>query len=801
MKDTELNRSQTSDAFHQNHVKSNEKIVGHDAVRIDIGEKVRGDAIYTEDVPYGPKLLHMSVLSSPHAHAEIVSIDTSEAEKLPGVMAVATGKDYPQKFGLYLQDKSILPVDRVRYVGEQVAVVIGRTKEIADEACKLIKVEYRELKPILYMMDALKDDAVLIHPQLEEYKVIPWLNPQAGTNISHIRKIRKGDVDKAFEEASYILEDEYYVPHVAHACIEPHISVAQCDYSGRITMWNSTQSPHTQRHILANALGIPHKDIRVIAPLVGGGFGGKAGISMEALTVACQKVPGHPVKLRWSRKEEFLNSSQRQELLARVKMGVNKEGKIVALKHTMYWDVGASAEYGNNVVNATGFSATGPYFVPNVSIDSLAIYTNLPPCAAYRGFGYSEYHFGLESHIDRVAKAIGMDPVEFRRINAIQGGDKVAYGCEMNPSGMIECIDKVAEAIEWGKEEKSSDPDIAIGKGFASAWKAPAMPPNAGSSAFIKFSEDGSLNILVSGMEIGQGLHTVVAKCASEILTVPLSQIRVELPDTDRNPYEWQTVASHGTWALGNATITAARDARAKMYDVVHRAYHYEKESLFLEDGSVKCKLDPQFSLPFKDFVISGIETEYHTWIGGPIMGVGSFIPEFVNAMVDPETGQHGHPNVHYTVGAGAVKIELNKKTGVVRVVKMAEAFDVGKAINPDMVKDQIVGGFVQGLGTALYEVCLFDEKGKMLNTNFTDYKIPTILEMPDEMIPIIVEVPQPDGPYGARGVAEHTMIPVMPAIANAIANAIGLRIKDVPLTAEKVALRPLQQDFVLEKG
>ena len=224
-----------------------------------------------------------------------------------------------------------------------------------------------------------------------------------------------------------------------------------------------------------------------------------------------------------------------------------------------------------------------------------------------------------------------------------------------------------------------------------------------------------------------------------------------------------------------------------------------EKSSVYLQDAAVKNTLDPDFILPFKDFVITGIQTEHNTWVGRPIMGSASFIPEFTNAMVNPETGLGGHPNVHYTVGAGAVKIALNKRTGVVRVLKMAEAFDVGKAINPDVVKDQIVGGFVQGLGTALYEECLFDEKGRMLNTNFTDYKIPTTLDIPEEMVPIIVEVPQPDGPYGARGMAEHTMIPVMPAIANAIANAIGLRIKDIPLTAEKVALRPLKDDFTPE--
>ncbi|MCG8572708.1 MAG: xanthine dehydrogenase family protein molybdopterin-binding subunit [Spirochaetes bacterium] len=772
------------------------KVVGHNAQRIDMLDKVTGIAEYTDDLKFGPKLLCMSVLTSPHAHAEIKKIETKEAEKLPGVRAVATGKDFPQKFGLYLQDKSILPVDRVRYIGEQVAVVIAVTKEIADQACKLIKVDYKVLPAIHHQMDALKKDAVIIHPDLGEYEIVPWLNPQAGTNISHFRKIRKGDVEKGFKEADYILEDEYHIPHVVHACIEPHITISKYELNGRLTMWNSTQSPHTQRHIMSNALGIPHKDIRVIATHVGGGFGGKAGISMEALGAACMKVPGHPVKLAFSRKEEFLNTSQRQGLVAKVKMGVKKNGKIVALQHELFWDVGASAEYGNNVVNATGFSATGPYYIPNVHIDSRAIYTNNPPCAAYRGFGYSEFHFGLESHIDRVAKHLKIDPVEMRKINAIQEGQGVAYDVPMNPSGMDQCIEKVAESIGWGKEEKSENPEEVIAKGFACAWKAPAMPPNAGSSVFIKFNEDGSINVLISGMEIGQGLHTAIAKFAAEELALPLEKVRVELPDTDRNPYEWQTVASHETWAIGNAVIKAAHECKTKMLSIVERGCQIPQANLYLEDGKVKSHLNPKFSLAYEDFVITGIETEHHTWIGGPIVGTGVFIPEFVNAMVDPETGLGGHPNVHYTVGAGAVKIAVNKKTGVVRVLKMAEAFDAGKAINPDVVKDQIIGGFVQGLGTALYEEVKFDDLGNILNPNFTDYKLPTTLDVPYEMDPIIVEVPQPDGPYGARGMSEHTMIPVMPAIANAVANATGLRLKDVPLTAEKIALGLADKNF-----
>ncbi len=764
------------------------KYVGKNAVRLDAVEKITGAAKYVDDLDFGPSMLYVAVLESPYAHATIKSINTEDAEKMPGVKAVVSGKDYPEKFGLYLKDNSIFPIDRVRYVGQQVAAVIATSQEAAEEALTKIKVEYEPLPIIQNALDAIKEDAPLIHPDLGNYEVVPWLNPQPGTNIGHLRKIRKGDVEEGFKEADYVLEDWYHVPHVVHAPIETHISVALYTYDGRLTLWNSTQSPHTQRNILAHSLGIPHKNVRVIAPYIGGGFGGKAGINMEVIAaVAALKVQGHPVKLRWTRKQEFYNSSQRQELYAHIKMGVKKDGKIVALKHEMFWDVGASAEYGSNVVNATGFSATGPYYVPNVHIDSYAIYTNRPPCGAYRGFGYSEFHFGLESHMDRVAKAIGMDPVEFRKVNAIKKGDPVAYGVPMGPTGIQECIDKVAETIEWGKEEKTDDPNKIRAKGFAAVWKAPAMPPNESSAAFIKFSEDGSINILVSGMELGQGFLTAMAKIAAEELSLPLEKIRVELPDTDRNPYEWQTVASHITWGCGNAVRRAAVDAKNQILETVARGYNIEKENLYLEDGKVKCYTDPEFELPYEDFVITGIETEHHTFVGGPIMGYGIFMPEFTSAQVDPETGQGGHPNVHYTTGAGAVEIEIDKELGRVKVIKMAEAFDAGKAINPDLVNGQIVGGFVQGLGTALWEEVKFDDKGRILNPNFTDYKIPTALDVPRDMNPIIVEVPQPDGPFGARGIAEHTMIPVMPAVANAVENALGIRIKEPPITPEKI--------------
>jgi len=780
------------------------KYVGKPIKRIDELEKVTGAAQYVDDFDFGPNLLYAELVESPHAHALIKYIDTSEAEKIPGVVKVVTGRDLPYHFGLYMQDRYILPRDRVRFVGEQVAAVIARDLKTAKRAAELVKVEYEPLPAVFDPVGAIKEDASLIHPDLGNYPHVPWFFPKGGTNIAHWRKIRKGDIEQGFAETDVIYEDTYRIPRYAHCCIEVHGAVGLCDHSGRLTVWSASQSPHTQRNIFAETLaplGLKHQDIRVITPYVGGGFGGKAGVTMEILAAALPiMVKGHPVKVHWTREREFYNTYQRLALVATLKMGVKKDGTITAFEYTIYWDAGAYVEYGANVVNASGLSATGPYRIPNVKIDAVCMYTNLPPGGPYRGFGYSELLFGIESHTTAIAKKIGMDPVEFKRKNAIQKGDSLAYGAPMNDSGLIECIDKVAKAVEWEKKELSKDPNKAIGKGFSVFWKAPAMPPNASSAAFLKFNEDGSLNVLVSAMEIGQGFLTIMAQIAAEILTVPPEKIRVELPDTDRNPYEWQTVASHITWSTGNAVKNAAIDAREQIFDAVCEAHHLEHDSLYLEDEMVKCTTDPNFALPLKDIVINGIMVEDGTFRGGPIIGRGTFMPKFTSAMGDPETGQGGHPNVHYTVGAGAIVVEVDKQTGRIKVLKAVEAVDAGKAINPGTVKGQITGGLLQGLATVLYEDMRYDEYGKLLNPNFTDYKIPTSMDIPEEVIPIIVEVPQPDGPFGARGMAEHTMIPAAPMVANAIEDAVGVRIKSMPITAEKVGLALAQEKTEVEQ-
>ena len=769
------------------------EVVGKSVQRVDGWEKIRGAAKYTDDLEFGPGLLYAALVESPYAHARIKSIDTSEAEKLDGVVKVVTGRNFIHKFGLYMNDRYIFASDVVRFVGEQVAAVVATDPKVALRGAALVKVNYQELPAVLDAVKALEKDSPLVHPDLKDYQHVPWFFPKPGTNIAHWRKIRKGDLEKGFKEADLVLEDTYYVPRYAHCAIEPHSAVGLYDASGRLTMWTSSQSPFTQRHVFAETLkafGIGHKDVRVISTYIGGGFGGKAGVTMEIIAAALAiAVPGRPVKLLWSRAQEFYNTYQRLGVTAKIKMGATKTGKITALDFKLHWDAGAYVEYGANVVNAAGLSASGPYKVDNLSVDSMCTYTNLPPCGAYRGFGYSEFLFGLESHITRMAEKLGVDPVQFRKSNAIKEGDVLPYGAHMNPTGIREAIEKVEQEISWGRKEKSRDPKKAIGKSLVCFWKSPAMPPNASSSAFLKFNEDGSINLLVSGMEIGQGLLTVMAQIASEVLSVPVSKIRVETPDTDRNPYEWQTVGSHVTWGCGNAVKRAALEARERIFDLVQRVHCLDKSTLYLEDEKVKCRTKPAFSLPFRDFVINGIQADDHTFKGGPIMGSGVFMPEFASAISDPETGQGGHPNVHYTTGAAGIILEIDRETGRMKIKKVALAVDCGKAINPDLVRGQVVGGLLQGFATVLYEDMRYDARGKLLNPNFSDYKIPTSMDMPDEVVPIIIEVAQPDGPFGARGVGEHTMIPCAPLIANAVADALGVRVRSMPVTKEKVAL------------
>ncbi len=763
--------------------------VGESVPRVDARGKVIGAALFADDLQFGPGLLYARVKRSHLPHALIKRIDTSKALALPGVKAIATGEDTPGFIGLYLQDRHILCRDRVRYVGDPVAVVAAASEEIAEKALELIEIDYEPLPGVFDPEDGILPDAPLLHPDLGDYEVANFIFPKPGTNVANHFRIRKGDIEAAWPQCAAVVERTYRIPQVQHVPIEPHVAVARADEGGKITLWGSSQSPFAQRYLIAKALGISQSKVQVVAPFVGGGFGSKAGVSMEALAVVVAlKTNGRPVKLRLTREEEFYTTFVRQGVVAHFKMGCDKDGNLLAMENKFYWDGGAYTEYGVNMTRAAGYSSSGPYDVPNVNTDSYCIYTNHPVTGPMRGFGMPEMHAGLEQCIDELAHALGMDPVRFRKINCVQGGDTLVTGMTMHPTGLSECLVKTADAIGWGRKDPPSAPNKRRGKGIALMWKAPAMPPNAGSSARVALNEDGTVTVTVGGQEIGQGSFTIAAQLAAGALGVPMDWVQVaDTLDTDKSPYEWQTVASRLTWSMGNAIVAAGQDARRQILEVVAQAWEENLDDLDIIDGKV-VSYKSEESISLKNIAIYGIPLPNDQgWVGGPVLGRGNFMPTYVTGL-DPETGQGPRAVVHYTTGAQAVEVEVDMDTGKVEVIRGAAAFDVGKAINPDMVKAQIEGGLVQGISTALFEGLQLKE-GVLQNPSFVDYRIATSTDVPLDIKSIIVEVPQDDGPWGARGVGEHSMVPTIPAIANAIFDAIGIRVGAPPYTSEKVYL------------
>jgi carbon-monoxide dehydrogenase large subunit len=413
-----------------------------------------------------------------------------------------------------------------------------------------------------------------------------------------------------------------------------------------------------------------------------------------------------------------------------------------------------------------------------------------------RGFGMPEMHAGLEQCIDELSLQIGMDPVEFRMLNCVKDNSILVTGSRMHPTGLSQCLEKTAEAIGWGQKAPPSAPNKRRGKGLALMWKAPAMPPNAGSSAWVELAEDGRVAVGVGGQDLGQGAFTVVAQMAAASLGVPYEWVKVSTPvDTRYSPYEWQTVASRLTWSMGNAVVNAAKDARWQILEMTAEAWEEEPENLDILNGMVVSYISER-EIPLKDIVIYGLpKPDDQGWIGGPVIGRGKFMPNYVTGL-DPETGQGERAVVHYTTGAQAVELEVDLDTGQIEVIRGAAAFDVGRAINPELVKAQIEGGFIQGMSSALFESLLLKD-GVVQNPSFVDYRIATSSDIPQGIQSMIVEVPQDDGPWGARGVGEHSMVPTVPAIANAIYDAIGVRFDGPPFTAEKVYLAMLEAGIV----
>ena len=780
------------------------KYIGVSVPRVDGVKKVTGAAKYVGDMKW-PRMLYAKCVKSPYAHAKILSIDVSAAKALKGVHDVITGDYYTKRGGLYLEDKNFLAVNTVKFCGEPVVAVAAETPEIAEAACELVKVEYEPLPVINNPMEGMAKDAILIHPELHTYKVVPIFHPQAHTNISHHHIIRKGDADAAFKYAEehpdeyYITEHEYHVPHVQHTPIENHIAVAQYEPDGKCTVWASCQSPYAVRQALSASFDIPLNKMRIISPYVGGGFGAKAGTTIEGIIIPlAMHSKGRPVMMEYTREEEFVNSYVRQGVYTKIKTAVRKsDGKFLAVQNNFYWDGGAYTEYGVNIVKASGFASTGPYEFDNVKTDAYCVYTNNPVGGPYRGFGMCEIHFGIEQNIDEVAKEIGMDPIEIRRVNGLAPGKSTGTGEIMKSCGFLEALDQVAEAIEYDKPcDAPSGPHKVRGKGIAGGWKSPSQPTNAGSAAIIRMNEDGTFFLMTSGHDIGQGSDTALTQIAAEVLCCDPSKFTIRTGDTDHTPYEWQTVASRITYCAGNAIKLAAEDLKEKLLDLAQIKLGYIKRELYLEDGWIINRNHPESRMPMSDLAL-GLAFEDGSGYGGPAIGVGTFtLPNNIN--YDPATGYSPKPAAFWTTAVAGAEVEVDTETGIIEVKKMVESCDPGHIVNPELYKAQVEGGMMQALGTVLFEELKLKD-GKVLNKSFVDYKIPTIDNAPETFIAMGVEHPEETGPYGARGIGEPAMVPGAPAIANAIYNATGCRFTEMPITPERM-LKALQEKAAAEK-
>ncbi len=765
------------------------RVVGTPVVREDAIDKVTGAARYTTDLAV-PGMLRAALVTSPFASARILRIETARARTVAGVRAVVTGADLDVRLGLYLRDKRILARDVVRYQGEAVAAVVADTLDAAAEACRLIRMEYEELPAVLDPRRAMQPEAPLVHPELGSYEHMEGVFfPQAGTNVAHHQKVRKGNAKAALASSDVRIEATFDNPPVQHVPMETHAAIAQALPGGRVELWTSSQSPYTVRHLLAHAFGLTHAAVRVHVPHVGGGFGGKAGLGVEPLAyVLSRACGGRPVCVAMSREQEFNTIPSRQGLYTTIRLGARRDGRLMALDAEYVWDAGAYADYGVNVGRAAAYSGAGPYALDHCAIDSFVVYTNKVYGTAYRGFGHLEVLWGVERAMDQMAHKLGLDPVEFRKRNLLKDGDTTITGEPFTPGHgkPIECLEAAARAVDWEHPLAASrDRHKVRGRGIAMLHKAPAMSTNTSCAAIVKLDEDGAADILVSGVDYGQGTYTALRQVAAEELGLPIEKVHVTWEcDTAMTPYDWQTVASRFAYMGGNAVIDACADCLRQLRATASQALGVPGADLVCGEESVYPVGERDRAIPYRSLAL-GYTFPNGNAVGGPVIGHGRFIAQGLTNL-DPETGQ-GRPAQFWTYGAHAVEIEVDTETGEVEILRIVTALDAGKVLNPLSCRGQVIGGVMQGLGSALLEGFRFDASGRLLNPSFVDYKIPTAKDLPREIVPILLENAQPGGPYGARGIAEHPMISVPSAIGNALYDALGIEFESLPLSPERV--------------
>jgi carbon-monoxide dehydrogenase large subunit len=758
--------------------------------RVDARAKVTGEALFVADHQF-PETLTCLVLRSTHAHARIISIDTVRATSLDGVEKIVTGEDCRDYvINLGIGDQHPLAVDKVRYVGEPVAAVVARDKWTALDAIDAIEVEYEPLPPLLTVADSLAPGAPLIHENQDSY-VREGANFESGTNIFHHYKLRKGSVDEAFKHADHIIENTFWMPHRAHAQLEPHGAVAQWSRSGRLEIYSSTQSPFFVRNTLASMFGLASSDVRVRVDYLGGGFGGKSDVTIEPLlAVVAHELPTRWVRLVLSREEVFVGTVVGRGAKVVVKSGFNRDGRIVAEKIRLYFAAGAFGSYAMHVVTAAGYNCNGPYDVENVESDSYGVYTNQPPVGAFRGYSHPETHWAIERQRNYIAKKLGMDPIELRLKNLLRPGSINNLGQEIkehngNLSGCIEAVRDRLSKVDF-KQFKGDHSNLVVGTGIAALMKSPVMATNSGSSAIIRFNEDGTADVACSGVEMGQGTKTALAQIAAKALLIPLSRIRVKTSiDTDISPYGWQTIGSTTTWKSGMAILDAAQKCVQKIKENAAKVLDRPVEQLDYDGKRVLDRGEPSHSIDAVK-VLFGYSEPNGLVVGEPVQAYGTYMPHGLT-YTDPETGR-GNAAPEYTFGAQGAVVSIDKATGEVNVLMLITAIDAGRVISPVLAKNQIIGGMIMEMGGALREELIYSKEGRMRNNSYTDYKIPASEDVEEtDMEVIFFETAEPIGPFGARGIAEHGTVGIAAALGNAISDAVGIEINELPLTNEKI--------------
>lgn len=756
-------------------------IVGKSVPLTDGISKVTGEGIYGVDAK-SSGMLHARILRSTYAHARLRSVDVREAEAIPGVHAVVTAADLPdRRVGLAIKDEYVLARDKVRYIGEAVAAVAAVDLDTADRALKCIRVDYEELQPVFEAAEAFQENAPLIHEELGDYRQssyqIRFMQTVPGTNIaSHIR-LRKGDTFKAFEEADAVLEETFRCPRIHHCYLEPHAILAEYRRE-RITIWTNGQRPFDVRNYVADLFGLPVSKIRIINTKIGGGFGGKITAKLEPVVVALSRKSRRPVKLVLTRQEEFASFGGQHSALVKIKMGAKRDGSVTAVEMETLWDAGAYADLGVSVASLAGVvGASGPYRIPNLKIDSYLVYTNKANPTALRGMGMQQICWAVESLVDMMAVRIGVDPLKLRVMNAVEDGDRSATGEVLESVGLRECLDKVAAAIEWGKESSSPNRGKAI-----CAWHKFSAPGTT-SSAIVKINGDGSVTLLTGSSEIGQGSNTVLAQIVAEELGVGLDEVTVVSGDTDATPFDHGSFSSRVTHHAGNAVKLASADARRQIFEVAVQLLalpEATEESLELRDGRVFVRSMPDVGLAFAEVALAS-----RTQFGSPVIGRGLFRGQGSH-LIDPETGQSDKPVAsEWVYMAQGAEVEVDPDTGMIHILRLIGAYDCGKAINPMAVRGQIQGSMMMGVGLSLYEEMVYSD-GQVTNPNFMDYMIPTAAEAPP-MDVLVVEKPHRLGPYGAKGIGEAAIVPIAPAVGNAVYAATGIRIRDLPFSPDRV--------------